>query len=73
MEMRPEIFFSALSGSGIGIILAKYALNKALRDLERVSDKVMEIDKRLAVILVRLEKLIEHERSIKDLQKKLAR
>ena len=73
MELRPDLLLSALGGSGATALLARYAITKALRDLEKVSERVIAIDKQLAQIAVRLEKLSDHEQSIKELQLRKSR
>ncbi len=63
---------SAGSGLGIGILFAKYALAKALGDLDEVSKQVKGIREALAAITVRLELIKEHGEILKDHAKRLA-
>lgn len=63
---------AGLAGTGLAGILAKWAITRALKDLENVCNKVTEIYQQLAVISVKLEKLIDHEKLLKEHSKKIA-
>lgn len=71
MQVHSDALISAISASGIVVALAKYVITKALRDLERLSQQVIKIDKDLTAVSVRLEKLNEHEQTLKELNEKL--
>ncbi len=67
--MHLDQLFSALGGCGVAAMVGKYAVARALGDLDRVVAQVGEISKTLAAILVRLERINEHDSSLKELQK----
>jgi hypothetical protein len=71
MEVRWDAILNALIGSGISAALAKAFIAKSLRDLEKVSEKVIQIKTELSAIAVKLEHadkdheiLLKHERKI---------
>jgi hypothetical protein len=52
--------------------LITYAVMRALKGLERIYDKVQDIEKKLAVMSVNLDKVSEHEHILKIHSKKIA-
>lgn len=67
-----DMLVSALSGSAIAAVLAKYLISKALGDLDSLAVKVIHISQILTAISVRLEKLEDHDATIKDHAKRIA-
>jgi hypothetical protein len=67
-----DMFVSAISGSAIAAVLARYLISKALGDLDTLGVKVIHISQILTAISVRLEKLEEHDANIKDHAKRIA-
>ena len=67
-----DAIVSALGGCGATALVAKYFITKALADLSKLQEKIEVIDKSLAMISVRLEKLSEHEATILDHTKQIA-
>lgn len=66
-----DAVFSAIAGSVLVAILAKWAITKALRDLEKLSEKVQSILQSLAGISVKLEQLAHHEDILNEHTKKI--
>ncbi len=69
MELHLDQIVSAIGGCAVAVILGRYAVTRALGDLDRVVAQVSDISKTLAAILVRLERINEHDLSIKELQR----
>lgn len=67
-----DVLISAISGGALTALLAKYVITKALGDLGQLSDKVIHINQSLAGVSVRLEKLSEHDTTIKEHAKRIA-
>ena len=72
MEVHLDALLSAVGGCAMAGFIAKYAITKALRDLDDLFKKVTGLGESLAVISVRLEKLVEHDNTLKEHAKKLA-
>lgn len=67
--LHVEPLIAALGGSGLTLLLARYVLSRALAELQRLADKVSELSLALAGVVVRLEKLAEHETLLRELQR----
>lgn len=67
-----DILVASLSGCALAVAVARYAIMRALHELEDLSQKVMNISEMLAGISVRLEMLTEHDTVIKEHAKKIA-
>ncbi len=61
-----------VGGSGLAAMIAQYAIKKALSDLERVVEKIHEIDKAMAAMFVHLNTIAEHDRILREHAKQLA-
>lgn len=67
-----DILVASLSGCALAVAVARYAILKALHDLEELSHKIINISEMLAGVSVRLEMLNEHDTVIKEHAKKIA-
>jgi hypothetical protein len=67
-----DVVVSAICGGAFTALLAKYVVMKALHDLTELYDKVTHINQNLAAISVHLEKLSEHDTTIKEHAKRIA-
>ena len=65
MDWHLEEMFSAISLFGIALAISKWAISRALRDLDYVTAKVNEI-------MIRLSKLDAHDEILKTHSEKLA-
>lgn len=72
MELNIEAFVSALGGCGMATACASYTIGRALADVRRLGDKVQTISESLSAISVRLEKIVEHDTTLKEHAKKIA-
>ncbi len=63
---------SALGGGGIALIIAKWAISRALADLYLLRDKVGEIDKGLAEIAVQVREIGKHREILDQHTEKIA-
>ncbi len=68
-----DVLISAISGGALTALLAKYVISKTLADLNQIAEKVIHINQSLATMAVRLEKLEDHETSIKEHASRIAR
>lgn len=65
-------FLSGIFGSSLVALLVKWAITRALQDLDSLHEKGQRIAETLAGIAVRLEKLTEHETTLVEHTKQLA-
>lgn len=72
MNVHADAFISAFVGCGVAVALAKFAITKALADLDELMKKVNRLAEVLAATAVRLEKIAEHDLILKDHAKKIA-
>ena len=66
MDWHLEEMFSAISLFGVALAISKWAISRALKDLDYVHSKVNEI-------LVKLAKLDAHEEILKEHASKIAK
>ncbi len=71
MDIRPDLILGAAGGGGVVAAVAKWAIEKALADLGKLTSATNELQTKIAEISVRLEKLAEHDTVLKDLTAKV--
>lgn len=67
-----DIALSAIGGASAVAVVAKWAINRALGDLDKLSSAVGGIRENLAAVAVRLEDLARHAELLKEHDRKIA-
>lgn len=67
-----DTFIAAFSGMSLSALLARWGIHRALSEFERMIEKIQHINEVLAAILVKLEKLAEHDTLLKEHSQKIA-
>lgn len=70
--METELILSAAGGASFVAAVAKWAVGRALGDLDKLRLAVAELQTTLAAVAVRLEAIAQHDTILQDHSKKLA-
>ncbi len=63
---------AGIGGSGITVMVCRWFFNKFTSDFSKLVDKVTVISEQMAVAIVHIKKIAEHETIIKEHEKKFA-